>query len=130
VRSRGSLCQRCTPDQRSPNAEQPATTVLVVDDHELVGTSLVLGLRSEGLPAQRCRPGGLEQVLAAAAELPPGLVLLDLLDGDQVRVVRPVVEDDGHPVPVRRLLGEHARDPIQGLGHCYVGGTRLSHPIE
>jgi DNA-binding NarL/FixJ family response regulator len=60
------------------NAEQPDATVLVVDDHELVGTSLVLGLRSEGLSAHRCRPGGLEQVLAAAAELPPGLVLLDL----------------------------------------------------
>ena len=57
----------------------PDATVLVVDDHELVGTSLVLGLRSEGTAAHRCRPrGGPEQVLAAAAELSPGLVLLDL----------------------------------------------------
>lgn len=47
-------------------------TVLIVDDHELVATSLALGLRAEGLDARTCAP-------AAAVETPgPGLVLLDL----------------------------------------------------
>jgi len=53
--------------------------LLIVDDHELVGTSLMLSLRSQGLPAHHCDArGGAAGVLAAAAEHPPGLVLLDL----------------------------------------------------
>lgn len=47
-------------------------TVLIVDDHELVATSLALGLRAEGLDARACGPAD------ATAGTGPGLVLLDL----------------------------------------------------
>ena len=90
--------------------------MLVVDDHELVGTSLVLGLRSEGLAAHRCRPSGHEQVLAAAAELPPGLVLLDLDLGrdpagrriDGLPLVEPLVAA-GWRVLILSGTSDHAR---------------------
>ena len=109
------------------NAEQPDATVLVVDDHELVGTSLVLGLRSEGLSAHRCRPGGLEQVLAAAAELPPGLVLLDL--------------DLGRDAAGRRIDGLALVQPLIAAGwrvlilsgtsdHTRVGGALAAERRE
>ncbi len=52
--------------------------VLIVDDHELVGTSLLLSLRGEGLDAHLACHGGVDAVLATAARLTPGLVLLDL----------------------------------------------------
>jgi DNA-binding NarL/FixJ family response regulator len=66
----------------APNPVIPAdrtdVAVLIVDDHELVGTSLALSLRAEGLSAHRCGPGGPATVLAVAAQLPPGLAVLDL----------------------------------------------------
>ena len=52
--------------------------VLIVDDHELVGTSLLLSLRSEGLEAHLVCRGGADAILATAERLTPGLVLLDL----------------------------------------------------
>ena len=55
----------------------PPTTVLIVDDHELVGTSLQLSLAAHGLDARRCQPGS-GAVLTAAATHDPGVVLLDL----------------------------------------------------
>jgi DNA-binding NarL/FixJ family response regulator len=55
----------------------PGTTVLVVDDHHLVATSLVLGLRAEGVAARHEAPTGAAAVLAAAGP-GPGLALLDL----------------------------------------------------
>jgi DNA-binding NarL/FixJ family response regulator len=59
--------------------ERGTGAVLIVDDHELVGTSLALSLRSQGLPAHHCDArGGAPGVLAVAAQHPPGLVLLDL----------------------------------------------------
>lgn len=67
-----------------PRAPEP--TVLIVDDHELVATSLAMGLRTQGVAAQHCAPA---EVLAVAARLPPGLVLLDLDLGRDV---------DGRPV--------------------------------
>ena len=72
--------------------------VLIVDDHELVGTSLKLSLRSEGVSAHHCAPAGSDEVLRVAAGLTPGVVLLDLdlgrnPDGsvlDGVRLVAPL----------------------------------------
>ena len=55
-------------------------SVLVVDDHELVATSLVLSLRADGIDAHRVRPAAERGILAEAAAVvaAPGLVLLDL----------------------------------------------------
>jgi DNA-binding NarL/FixJ family response regulator len=52
--------------------------VLIVDDHELVGTSLMLSLKAGGLAAHWCSARGAAGILAEAASLRPGLVLLDL----------------------------------------------------
>ena len=66
----------------------PGTTVLVVDDHHLVATSLVLGLRAEGVAARHEAPTGAAAVLTAAGP-GPGLALLDLdLGRDEQR--RPI----------------------------------------
>jgi DNA-binding NarL/FixJ family response regulator len=54
------------------------TTVLIVDDHDLVATSLALYLRSEGLLAQGHAARSRDGILTAAATMYPGVVLLDL----------------------------------------------------
>lgn len=52
--------------------------VLIVDDHELVGTSLLLSLRGEGLDAHLVCRGDADSVLSVTARLVPGIALLDL----------------------------------------------------
>lgn len=63
------------PAQR-PSAQQ--ATVLIVDDHELVATSVMLSLQAEGVQAQWCAARGAAEILAVAAGMRPGLALLDL----------------------------------------------------
>jgi DNA-binding NarL/FixJ family response regulator len=97
--------------------EPTASAVLIVDDHELVATSLMLSLRSQGLAAHHCASSGGEAgVLAASAELPPGLVLLDLDLGrddagrriDGVRLVAPL-RAAGWRVVILSGSADHAR---------------------
>ena len=61
----------------SPSAA-PAPTVLIVDDHDLVGTSLAFSLCAEGLRARRAGAVDVTGVLEEAADIPVGLALLDL----------------------------------------------------
>ena len=56
----------------------PEPTVLIVDDHDLVGTSLAYSLSAEGLDARRVASVDVTGVLAEAATSPVGLALLDL----------------------------------------------------
>jgi DNA-binding NarL/FixJ family response regulator len=56
----------------------PDPTVLIIDDHELVATSLAMTLRSAGLQARRHAVRSREGVLVATATMQPGVVLLDL----------------------------------------------------
>ncbi|MFC3895304.1 response regulator [Lentzea rhizosphaerae] len=69
-------------------------TVLVVDDHELVRTILVLALRTRGFDAHHVSATRKEDVLREAGEHAPGLVLLDLDLGREVaggeQLVRPL----------------------------------------
>ena len=97
--------------------EPTASAVLIVDDHELVATSLVLSLRGEGIAAHHCgSSGGAEGVLAAAAGHAPGLVLLDLDLGrdasgrrvDGVRLVAPL-RASGWRVLILSGSADHAR---------------------
>jgi len=67
-----------TPLAGPPGPDRPSATVLIVDDHELLGESLQLSLRTHGFTAQLCRPGTSAAVLAAAAEAAPDVVLLDI----------------------------------------------------
>lgn len=53
-------------------------TVLVIDDHRLVGTSLVLALRGHALDAHGATGRSVAALLDEAAALPAGLALLDL----------------------------------------------------
>ena len=66
------------PISSDPRPALTTTTVLIVDDHDLVAMSLALYLRSEGLLAQRHAARSRDGVLTAAATLNPGVVLLDL----------------------------------------------------
>jgi len=78
----------------------PAPTVLIVDDHDLVGTSLAYSLSAEGLDARRAGAVDVAGVLADAATSPVGLALLDLDLGrdrsgrrlDGVDLVAPLTE--------------------------------------
>src|SRR3954468_20307458 len=60
-------------------------TVLVIDDHRLVGSSLVLALASRGLRGQECPVTSTADILRMAEERPAGLALLDLQLGVGVR---------------------------------------------
>jgi DNA-binding NarL/FixJ family response regulator len=94
-----------TPLSGPQGPAHPSATVLIVDDHELLGESLQLSLRTHGFTAHLCRPGAPAAVLAAAAELEPGVVLLDIDLGrdaagrpiDGVSLVEPLREA-GWPV--------------------------------
>ncbi len=67
-----------TPSAQPPVPHGPPGDVLIVDDHELIGTSLTLALRAEGLAAHGRGAGGPDAIVAAAARRRPGVVLLDL----------------------------------------------------
>lgn len=91
-----------------------ALPVLIVDDHELVGTALALGLAAEGFASRRIDPSP-DAVLAAACG-PTGIVVLDLDLGrdhrgravDGVRLVAPLVEA-GWRVLILSGTSDHAR---------------------
>ncbi len=56
----------------------PISSVVVVDDHELVSAAMVLALREAGLDAGRCPVIDIASVLAEVDARRPRLVLLDL----------------------------------------------------
>ena len=66
------------PEPPDPTASSPGPTVLIVDDHDLVGTSLAYSLSAQGLRARRAAAVDVMGVLTEAADLPTGLALLDL----------------------------------------------------
>jgi DNA-binding NarL/FixJ family response regulator len=57
-------------------AQEPV--VLVVDDHQLFSSSLVLALAVRGLRGYQCATTSTADILRSAEPFPPGLVLLDL----------------------------------------------------
>jgi DNA-binding NarL/FixJ family response regulator len=66
-------------DLRSVSVQRTAdVSVLVLDNHELFSTVLVMALRARGLNAHRADMTRIEAVLRQVEQLPAGLVLLDL----------------------------------------------------
>ncbi|MDT7565557.1 MAG: two-component system, NarL family, nitrate/nitrite response regulator NarL [Pseudonocardiales bacterium] len=66
-------------DLRSVSEQRAAdVSVLVLDNHELFSTVLMMALRARGLNAHRADLTRIEAVLRQAEQLPAGLVLLDL----------------------------------------------------
>jgi len=63
--------------QQSPCPKR-ALSILIVDDHDLVGTSLAVALTAEGFQARRAAAVDRAGVLREADSLPTGLALLDL----------------------------------------------------
>ena len=76
--------------------------IVIVDDHELVGSALALNLRAEGEDAEFLPVRSAAGVLEHARRSGPGLIVLDLDLGrdaegnriDGTRLVRPLVELD------------------------------------
>jgi DNA-binding NarL/FixJ family response regulator len=82
-------------------AEADRYPVLVVDDHELSSSTMVLALQNRGYEAHRCTVSSRSEILATAAAIPPGLVLLDLDLGRDA---------DGNPLQGADLIGDLRAD--------------------
>lgn len=72
------MSEPISPREPERTLRRPPVPVIVVDDHELVATSLVMSLEKEGIEAGRIRPSAERGILAEAGRVPAGLVLLDL----------------------------------------------------
>lgn len=92
-------------------AATTTSTALVIDDHELVATSLTYALSAQGLEAHRAPVTGLREVREAALEHSPGVALLDLDLG---------ADPDGHALDGVELI---APLRAQGWTVLVVTGT-------
>jgi DNA-binding NarL/FixJ family response regulator len=79
--------------------------VVVIEDHELVGESLVMALRERKLPARRVPVSSMQDLLRHLGRCRPGLVLLDLNLGTDAA---------GHPI-----------DGLDMIGRLRAGGWRV-----
>ena len=77
------------------DADTATFPVIVVDDHQLVGSAVVMALRGRGWQAVECPVSATADVLRYADELSPGLALLDLDLGTGLR---------GEPIDELELL--------------------------
>lgn len=71
------------------------SSVLIVEDHELLAETLRVALVAEGVAAELVRPESPQAILAAVAAVRPSLVLLDLdlgpQAGDGTALIGPIV---------------------------------------
>lgn len=91
------------------------TRVLIVEDHELLGQSVALALRADGLDVRRAEDLEASALLATAEEFRPDIVLLDLQLGESgesgLPLIKPFNEQGASVIVVtgvtdRRRLGE------------------------
>lgn len=78
----------------SPDTDRQTTTVLIVDDHRLVGEGLEVALRLDGFAPTLSACESVDGILEEARQLGPDLVLLDLQlvgVGSGYDLIRPLV---------------------------------------
>ncbi len=87
-----------------PEAEtaRPPVRVVIVEDHELLATSLALALRQQGLQVDTVAGPGTDAIVDTVGRLAPALVLLDLELGPNlgsgIDLIRPLIEAGGQVV--------------------------------
>ena len=95
--------------------------LLIVEDHELLATSLALALRQQGLDVETAAGPSVEAVVAAVRRLAPVLVLLDLELGPPLGsgldLIKPFTEAGARVVMMTGVV-EPAR-----LGACIAAGA-------
>lgn len=91
-----------TPDSK------PSTRLVIVEDHELLATSLALALRQWGLEAQTVDGPTADAIVETVRGLAPILVLLDLdlgpALGSGLDLIRPLVEAGGRVVMITAMV--------------------------
>ena len=95
--------------------------LMIVEDHELLAQSLGAALREEGLDVHLATGPAADDIMAAADEHRPDVILLDLHLGDRigtsVRLIRPFTQRGGRVV---MLTG--STDPVE-LASCVEQGA-------
>jgi DNA-binding NarL/FixJ family response regulator len=77
------------------NTSSVTSSVLIIEDHELLAQSLSYALQAEGVRTNTIKPESAEQILDAAASFEPGVVLLDLELGGDIGDSIPLIEPLG-----------------------------------
>lgn len=98
-----------TPDSK------PSTRLVIVEDHELLATSLALALRQWGLEAQTVDGPTADAIVETVRGLAPILVLLDLdlgpALGSGLDLIRPLVEAGGRVVMITAMVDRAPSPP-------------------
>ncbi len=94
---------------------------MIIEDHELLATSLAMALRGQGLEVETVTGPSMEGVVAAVAEMTPVLVLLDLdlgpTLGSGLDLIRPLSAAGARVVMMTGVV-DRAR-----LGACVEAGA-------
>src|SRR2546423_6421632 len=106
-----------------PHNQLTLSRLVIVDDHELLATSLASMLRQLGLTAELACGPSVETVVEKVGQVAPALVLLDLElgpfvgSGSGLELIRPLIEVGGRVV---MLTGETQR---HRLAACIEAGA-------
>jgi DNA-binding NarL/FixJ family response regulator len=90
------------PVAATPDGSERSARLVIVEDHELLATSLVLALRQRGLEAQTVDGLAADAIVDTVRALAPILVLLDLdlgpARGSGLELIRPLIAAGGRVV--------------------------------
>lgn len=105
----------------TPEGAGAPVRVVIVEDHELLATSLVLALRQQGLQAEALLGPDADEIVATVHRLAPVLVLLDLdlgpTLGSGVGLIRPLLAAGARVVMMTGVV-----DRVQ-LAACVEAGA-------
>jgi two-component system nitrate/nitrite response regulator NarL len=105
----------------TPRRSKHSTRLVIIEDHELLATSLALALRQRGLEVETVTGLGAEAIIDTVRGLAPILVLLDLdlgpSLGSGLELIRPLIEAGGRVMMMTGMV-ERAR-----LAACIEAGA-------